>query len=165
MFTQGQNHLETHFSGHISILKWCMIDVFPGSRPYCGVIQSYIFSPPASGNRRPFFFASHCEDLAKLLEVEVPKVWECPVTGSPVTFLSQVWSHWAASSWLNAVQVVLLWSWLPTRFLLLWVVNLYVHLPGSPIFRSVFCPVTFLFWGIWEKCLIFFQIVLIFTCC
>lgn len=158
MFTQGQNHLVTHFPEHISILKWRTIDVFPGSRSYCGVIQSYISSPPASGNRRPFFFASHCEDLATFLQVELPKVWECPVTGSPVTFLPQVWSHWAASSLLNAVQVVLLWSWLLRR-------NLYVYLPGSPIFRSMFCPVTSLLWGIWKKCLIFFQIVLIFTCC
>lgn len=74
MFTQGQNHLATHFSEHISVLKRCTIDVFPAGRPSCGVIQSYVFSPPASGNRRPFFFASHCEDLAKLLEVELPKV-------------------------------------------------------------------------------------------
>lgn len=98
----------------------------------CGLFQSSPFSSPPAGSTEGYFPPDiHCENLMGIGEVKLTK-WGSPPHDYPhLGFLTQCCPLRAFRDLLSMVQVALLQDWLQWRFLLYWMVILWIYLPVS----------------------------------
>lgn len=135
------------------------------NKKFSGIFENFYFSPLPARHMRGFFLDIYSENLVKLLEVNLTKLW-APYDWVPLEFLTLKIVHTDKNS-STAVQVFLPWHWF-SLWILLWSLSsgndsLYSPVCPSNLGAAV-CPVSIPLLQILED-LLTFQSIQLFTCC